>query len=256
LFTAAGSSLFPEHPSYDTDSYQRKLFSGSKPFTQEMKDGFPKPFNVDGLESFFQVRIGDSSLPQIMSNFGIPSDEPQNKNRFISALCEQFRLIVTDAADDVNDVVLPEYRRLLSETESEFLDFPPLYPGDSLRLVEGKSTPIHIVGFYEKFEHTWVVENNGSVTWRDRWLECTNSDVMKVKSANTRIDISTTKPGNEASLSAQFDARGFEGTHESVWEMKDEKGQLCFPDKDMALKMVVSVVNRNHSPAEVEATNG
>jgi len=251
LFNAAGSGFFPIQSSYGTDDNQKKLFAGRRKLNKKMKDSFPKPIDTAGLDKLFQTRIGDSTLPKIMSNFGIPTTDVQDKDKFIAALCEQFQRIVSDATDDVDDIVLIEYRRLLNEVDCDAPDLSPLYPGDDFLLIEDELSKSHAVGFYEKFEHTWMIENNGSVTWDDRQLECTNQATMKIKTMNPSIEIPDTRPGGAIGLTAQFDARGIEGMQESIWVIKDVDGRLCFPDENRALKMVVSVVNRNHTPAEV-----
>ena len=257
LFNVAGSTRFPLRPEYGADSYQKKLFSGAKPLTQEMKDSFPKPIDKEKLYSFFQMRIGPESLPKIMSNFGIPSDEVQNKDLFISALCTQFQNIVSEAANDLDDVVLSEYLRLLHEAESnnivetDVINLLPLYPDDDILLVSELSTQRHSVGFYEIFEHTWKLKNNGSVIWEDRRLECVNQFETKIKALNTTIEIPKVEPGGCVILSAQFDARGIEGSYESLWIMKDRVGRKCFTEESRTLKMVVSVENRRNDPTEV-----
>lgn len=250
LFNDAGSTFFPLHPSYGTDDNQRKLFRGARVFNKKMKDSFPKPIDTEKLKTSLHTRIGDSSLSQIMSNFGVPTEVAKNKDLFIAALCVQFQQIVSDATDDVDDIVLSEYTRLLREYEVDAeskkspTDLFPLYPGDDILLDEDLPSRCHTVEFYEKFEHTWVVKNNGKVTWNRRRLEYTNQALTRVKALNSSIELPQVKPGNTVRLTAQFDARGFEGTYELIWEMKDDIGRLCFPDKSVPLKLTVSVENR------------
>jgi len=251
LFHAAGSNFFPERPAYGTDSYQRKLFGGTKPLTQEMKDSFPKPIDTEKLNTFFKMRIGESSLSQIMSNFGIPNEEIKNKDLFILALCSQFQRIVSNAANDVDDVVLFEYIKLLRKSEADFANIFPLYPGDDILLVSELPAQYHVVGFYEAFEHTWEVKNNGTVTWEGRQLECINQAATRIKALNTTIAIPKTKPGDNIRLTVQYNARGFEGEFESIWKMKDHIGRLCFPDESKVLKVVAIVANVNSTQSEV-----
>ncbi|NLL52467.1 MAG: hypothetical protein GX248_07185 [Peptococcaceae bacterium] len=251
LFNAAGSKFFPIQPSYGTDDYQRKVFSGARKLNKKMKDSFPKPIDAENLKVFFQTRIGESSLPLIMSNFGIPLDEVQDKNLFISALCTQFQNIVSEAANQVADIVASEYNRLLCKSGIAIVNLFPFYPGDDLQLISELPIQNHVAVFYEKFDHQWTIRNTGTVTWVDRYFECTNQSKTRIRAMNTRIDVPQTKPGDEVCLAVKFDARGIEGTFESIWEMKDNTGRLCFPDKSKTLKLVATVINRPSIAAEV-----
>lgn len=251
LFNAAGSKFFPIQPSYGTDDNQRKVFSGARKFNKKMKDSFPKPIDTENLKAFFQTRIGESSLPLIMSNFGIPQDEIQDKNLFISALCAQFQNIVSEAANEVEDIVSTEYSRLLRESGIETVNLFPFYPGDDLQLISELPAQNHIAAFYEKFDHQWIIRNTGTVTWGDRFFECTNQSKTRIRAMDTRVAVPKTGPGDEACLNVRIDARHFEGTFEAIWEMKDNTGRLCFPDKSKALKLVAKVINTPDTAAEV-----
>jgi len=143
-------------------------------------------------------------------------------------------------------------KNLLETTiEPSSVDISPLYPGDDLLLVSGLSTQRHEVGFYEAFEHTWEVKNNGTVTWEGRQLECINQASSRIKALNTTIAIPKTNPGDNIRLTVQYNARGFEGEFESIWKMKDHIGRLCFPDESKALKVVAIVANVNRTQSEV-----
>jgi hypothetical protein len=207
-----------------------------------MKDSFPKPIDVENLTDFFNQRIGDSSLPIIMSNFGIPDGEPQNKELFIKALCFQFQNIILEVTDDVDDIVATEYSRLLRETGVETTIDTSYYPGDDFLLVTQTPEENHTVDFYEDFEHQWTIKNSGTVTWKDRYLECTNQSKIRIRGKEKIIKIPKVKPGDDVCLTVGFNARGFEGKFVSIWEMKDIEGQLCFTDQK-ALSVAVNVVN-------------
>lgn len=251
LFNAAGSKFFPIQPSYGTDDYQRKVFSGARKLNKKMKDSFPKPIDTEKLIAFFQTRIGESSLPVIMRNFGIPQDEVQDKDLFISALCTQFQNIVSEAANEVADIVVSEYSRLLRESGIETVNLFPFYPGDDLQLISELPAQNHVASFYEEFDHQWTIRNTGTVTWVDRFFECTNQSEIRIRAINTRIAVPKTRPGDEVFLTVQFDARHFEGAFESIWEMKDKTGRLCFPDKNKALKVMATVINTPNTASEV-----
>jgi len=247
LFNAAGSKFFVPNPAYDTDSYQRKLFSGKKPLTQEMKDSFPKPIDIAGLTAFFDTRIGDTSLPLIMAGFAIPSDEAQDKALFISVLCSQFQRIIAESTDEADDVVASEYKRSLRELSIENTNQFPYYPGDDMLLIKETVESLHNVHCYDLFEHTWTIKNTGKVTWNGRFLVCTNQHETRIEAINSPITISTAAPGDEVCLTAKMDARGFEGNFESIWQMQDDEERICFPDKNKSLKLTVAVTHKRSS---------
>jgi hypothetical protein len=180
-----------------------------------------------------------------MRNFGIPESQVQNKDVFIKALCTQFQNIVSEVSNEVNDIVASEYNRLLRESGAETVNDSPFYPGDELLLVGELPAQSHEVIFYEKFEHQWTIKNTGTVTWEDRYLECTNQSETRIRALNKTVIIPKVKPGEDVCLTARFDARGFEGKFESIWEMKDNVGRPCFTDNSKALKFEVIVVNEH-----------
>ncbi|OIJ13550.1 hypothetical protein BKP37_09680 [Anaerobacillus alkalilacustris] len=249
LFNAAGSSFFVLKPPYGTDGYQRKVFSGTRDFTQDMKDSFPKPLDTDGLMLFFQSRIGEKTMTTIMKNFGIPESEHQNKDLFIKALCKQFQTIVSEVSDEVDDIVASEYSRLLRKSGAEITNNAPYYPGDNILIVSRVPEHDHNVSFYKNFEHQWTIRNTGTVTWEGRYLECTNQSDLRIRAKNKIINIPKVKPGDDVCLTAAFNARGFEGRYEALWEMKDTEGRTCFNDQK-AIKVVVKVVNTRSETME------
>lgn len=245
LFNAAGSNFFKLKPTYDTDGYQRKVFSGTRDFTQDMKDSFPKPINTEKLMEFFKSRIGGQSLTNIMRNFDIPEDEPQNKDLLIEVLCMQFQNIVSEASNDVDNIVASEYTRLLNKSDLEIVSNDPFYPGDNFLIVNELTNDNLALHFYEKFEYKWTLKNTGTVTWKDRYLEFTNKAETRIKTKTkaTTFPIPRIEPGEDICLTIEFNANGFEGTFESVWEIKDDAGNTCFPDKDKVLKFIGTVSN-------------
>jgi len=249
LFNAAGSTFFPIRGAYGGDDNQRKLFSGSRAFNKKMKASFPTPIDNQGLTAFFNTHIGDKSFPKIMAAYGIPSEEPQDKALLVAALCVQFQNIVTEARDDVDDIVALEYNRLLQAQGEESTPTFPLYPGDDVALVESTSAH-HTVEFYELFEHSWVIRNAGTVTWERRTLECVDAPCIRIRPTVKSAAIPKTKPGDTFSLKVQMDARGFEGVYESVWEMKDAEGRLCFPNKNKIMIITATVINDRSKTAE------
>lgn len=250
LFYAGGSDFFPLKPAYDTDGYQRKVFRGNSPFTQDMKDSFPKPINKEGLIDLFNTRIGETTLPLAMKDFGIPETKTVNKELFIRALCIQFENIVSEVSDDVDDIVASEYFRLLEESGAEIKSDAPYYPGDNFHITDQIPERKHTYNFYQDFKHQWKIKNMGTVTWENRYLECTNLSDIRIKAKNKIIKIPKVKPGDEIYLTAEFNSRGIEGDYDALWEMKDIDGNLCFPNKETQLRVVVTVSNGDENRLE------
>lgn len=245
LFSSAGSSRFSKS-SNNVDEYQRKLFNGSKPITPKLKDTFPKPISIEGLCNFFKTDISDEGIRLIMTAFGIPITESQNKDVLSKALALQFQRIIVSSNNEVEDVVWLEYQRLLTCDEDDIDILLPLYPGDKLWVINNIPKKNYTVGFYERFEHTWIIKNKGTVTWKNRKLECVNHMETKIRADEQQISIPETLPGDEFKLSIWFDSRGFEGIHESLWQVIDNEGHNCFPDKNMTIKISVDVKNEIH----------
>jgi len=245
LFTAAGSKFFPERPEYASDSYQVKLFNGSKKISKKIKASFPKPINRDSVIAFFVNRIGDESLSEAMAKFSFPEGTHQNKLKFSTALCEQFEAIVTEVGDNAPDIIVTSYQGLTDDVQiSEYQK--ALFDGDDF-LIDGDSNPQVKHGFYEVFDFTWLIINNGSVIWNGRTLEPVQLTPLKT---NTPIvQIPSLKPGEKASLTIELDTRGDErgSPYEVLWAIRSNDGIACFPNKD-PLRLTVEIVNeRNES---------
>jgi hypothetical protein len=68
LFAAAKSkySSFPERPEYGTTSYQEKIFQGSRPLNQGMKNSFDNPIDEDAFVAYFEKCIkGENTLNKL-----------------------------------------------------------------------------------------------------------------------------------------------------------------------------------------------
>jgi hypothetical protein len=250
LFNAAGDTHFPLNPSYDTYDLQKKMVNGTRKINPKMKNRFPSPIDTEGLHNFFSRRIGETTLPIIMRNFGIPESEPEHKEFFIRALCTQFQNIVTEASNEVNDIVATEYFRLLKESGAEIKSDAPYYPGDNFHITDQIPERKHTYNFYQDFKHQWKIKNMGTVTWENRYLECINQSDIRIKAKNKIIKIPKVKPGDEVYLITEFNSRGIEGDYDALWEMKDIDGNLCFPNKETQLRVVVTVSNGDENRLE------
>jgi hypothetical protein len=250
LFNAAGSDFFELNPTYGTDGYQRKVFNGTRSLTQDMKDSFPKPIDTKKLMNFFQTRIGDKTLPDIMENFDIHKNELQDKELLCIALCTQFQNIVLDVSDVVDNIVPSEYIGLLRASDIGASKNAPYCFRDDFCVINESPEVKHTLSFYQDFEHLWTIKNTGKVTWEYRYLEFTNQSDIRIKAKNKIIKIPKVKPGDEICLKAEFNSRGFEGDYDALWEMKDIDGNLCFPNKETQLRVVVTVSNGDENRLE------
>ncbi|MDR0918527.1 MAG: hypothetical protein LBM93_04670 [Oscillospiraceae bacterium] len=118
LFNSAGSNFFPEKSYSTEDSYQRRLYGGYSKLTQDMKGSF-SPFNKVGLYKYLYDHIGDSSLMPIAKNFNLLTKYPINKKLFVEALCIQFEKIISDASNDVDNIVPSEYANSINKSKSD-----------------------------------------------------------------------------------------------------------------------------------------
>jgi len=242
LFHAAGSTFFTKHPSYGADDYHVKVYNGSKPFNKKMKASFPKPIPRDALKEFFEHRIGTDTLSKMMVDFGISAGTTQNKELFVETLCIQFENIVTEVSDETEDIVAKTYLDLLAGIQIEAKPVP-LYPGDDYEVLGENPAQYPDVGFYKEFTHTWIIKNSGTTTWNGRHLEIINQHEVKPEAKTPQVDIPSTKPGEEAVITVTFDSRGDErGLNESIWQIKNSDGQICFPNKG-GLRLIIKVYN-------------
>lgn len=113
--------------------------------------------------------------------------------------------------DDVDDIVALKYQQLLLELDTQPVKrLTPLYPGDSAWVLECKPQRSYSVHCYDKFQHTWVIRNNGTQTWRGRKLVFANCNEVRPRADINSIDIPDTPPGKDIKITTGFDARGGE----------------------------------------------
>ena len=234
-FMAAGSNYFPikAGKKYTSDdvALQRKIYDGSRPMTHEVKNSF-HPFDLKGLADFYRKHLSEK-IPAIALSFGISSDKKIDPECLCVALAMQFNLFIGSNSDEADDVVALEYQKLLAEpTAIESESYCPasvLYPGDQVRL-KSKYRPVYRVGIYEKFEHTWEIENIGTQVWQGRKLFLSNHNKIRPKATMCYVAIPHTPPKKSVKIAVNMDARGFEDKSECKWIMVDEHGNDCFPN--------------------------
>ena len=239
LFVAGGSSYFSTSVNADKE-YQKKLYNGSKPLTQNLKDSFPANIQLDALVGMFDRHLMDDKVREAMTSFAIPvSLEPQ-KGTFSRALALQFNYLVKNADSDVEDIVAMEYQRLLAEPADEKpQSLAPLYPGDGAYVLEFLPARIYSKKCYEQFDHTWMIRNTGNQTWRSRKLVFINNGTVRPRTDKNSIDIPDVAPGKDIKITTSFDTRGFEGRYECLWEMQDSEGNDCFPNNKRLFNVTI-----------------
>ena len=87
VFKAAGYNRFS--PSSDED-YAKKICNGSKPITEEMRNGFPKPYHVNELADYYIKNAADNKLWTIANTFGIMDRQLDAELLYTAAAAQHF----------------------------------------------------------------------------------------------------------------------------------------------------------------------
>ncbi len=237
LFKAAGITR------QYSDSYLVSVYNGTKHFNSNMKKHFKKPVDVLPIAQFYEEKLDDKFVEDLIDAFGIPKSIERNKKYIAGALAEQVKIFIESDSEDVENVVPTEYQKqqIKKETSNCYIG-KPLYTNDSVWVENcGK---ILVKGFYEKFIHTWVIHNIGKVNWHSRKLVFVNAgDNDIVPTANMlEISIPDTMPNGIVKVAAEFDARGDENKYICKWEMQDADGNNCFPDSRWVFDVTINVV--------------
>lgn len=239
LFVSGGSSYFSTSITADKE-YQKKLYNGSKPLTQNLKDSFPENIQVEPLTGLFEKHLKDDKVRQAMTAFAIPVSLEPERDTFSRALAIQFRHLIQSDNSDVDDIVAMEYQRLLTEpTDEKPQSLAPLYPGDGAYVIEFLPARIYSKKCYEQFKHTWAISNTGNQTWHGRKLVFVNHAAVRPRTDTNCIEIPDVAPGKEIRITTSFDTRGFEGRYECLWEMQDSEGNDCFPNNKRLFNVTI-----------------
>lgn len=247
-FAAAGSHYFPVEDTRGLSSNmvesQRMIYKGERSITSDMKRSFPAPFKLDEVSAFYVQYLKEHELRTIMSKFAIPPLIESNIDALARALATQFQLIILSASEDVSDIVAMEYQRLLYNQPAELSHLQvPFYCGDSAYVVEFKPRRQYYKKCYdEKFEHTWLIRNSGSVTWQNRRLVYVRAAKEGPLPERDTIDIPETAPNAEVKLTMHFDTFGIEGSFDSKWEMRDSEDNNCFPNDKRLFTLIINVI--------------
>lgn len=224
LFEAGGIKV------YISESYKKQIFRNPAKFTDNLKLDLRGKDNVALLTSFFEERIANDKLPNVIATFGIPEKDNIDKKALAVAFAMQFRAIVN--ADDENgeDVFLLEYQKNKEQPQEQSASQPVsvLYPGDQI-YPNMKYRPVYSVNVRDDVTHTWNFSNVGTQTWAGRRLYFANHDEVRPRASANYIDIPDTPPGKSVKITVSMNAHGFEGKTECIWIMVDSEGNDCFP---------------------------
>ena len=94
--------------------------------------------------------------------------------------------------------------------------------------------------FGEKIKHTWVLKNQGTVVWENRYCKCLNPEIINKK---INLDINLPQkvfPGEMIEICVEFTAPDKAGIYELMWKMKTSNGSFCYPE-DIGLGLHFSV---------------
>lgn len=237
LFSAAGIMRLY------SDSHLTSVFNGQKPFSGNIKKQFKKPVDVAPIAAFFADHIEQKWVETIVDAFGIPKSIERNAKYISGALAEQIKVFIESTTEDAPIVVPEEYEKQQIKTETAHYEITKrLYTNDDV-WVEG-SGKTYDVAYYEQFDHTWVIHNNGKVLWKGRKLVFVNAKEVSPTAEKLEIIIPETAPFKIAKISTRFDARGDEDKYICKWEMQDADGNNCFPDSRWVFDVTVNVEAR------------
>lgn len=114
MFVSGGSNYFPVKPN-PTDSYEKKLYQGSRPITTNIADSF-SIINIDELRSFFKKNINDNDLEQLLVKFSFADDIEKDFDYFCEALAHQFAEFIKNAPNDSNDIIQYTYQEQIDNS--------------------------------------------------------------------------------------------------------------------------------------------
>ena len=182
VFKASGYDRFP---SSSDEDYAKKICNGSKPITDDMIAGFPKPYRIEELADYFVKHIDKKKVPALANTFKI-ADKSIDIDCICKALAAQFfGLVEVGGADHTaDDIVASSYRKLRDGADIKTVIAAPYHSGDRAWIVNGQRSRHYDRGFYEKFDHVWLIRNDGKVPWRDRRLVCLTKESQSMKCYN------------------------------------------------------------------------
>ena len=228
LFKAAGNG-------YISDSYAKQLYSGGKPFTNELKAGFGSTDRTQKLIAFFEGNITDAAGALV--DFGIPEKTDCDKKALCVALTRQMQKLI-NGTDDVDDILAMTYEAEKANTSEEITGVlpQPLYNGDSVNAFYNRT---HVIQSYDKVLHQWEIMNTGRLIWAGRKLVYMRGEKDRPEANPSVIELPDVRPNQSIKITTTIDGRGFDGITYCKWEMQDADGQNCFPKRDTIFSVTI-----------------
>ena len=234
------------------DKYWTALFRGDQRLSEPMRDSFPEPINKEGLYSFLHDYCSPKNRTHsplkdrcatIARKAGMPSSLAIEPQPFLRATTDWFDAIIHDPENC--DVLERSYQlRIKGEEPGPLANLPlPIYFGDSVDVLQPPSLQNHDVSFWQEFTHEWVLQNIGKVPWTGRTLVCTNPADPHIRPVHPDpIAIPDSQPGSgRIKIQCAFKVQGQEGQVASMWEMRNETGENCFPANSKHFNVVADV---------------
>lgn len=258
LLSASGCPYGINDPSQATRVFNG---SGAKELPSSTMDCFQsQEVDLDSLAAFFASTVGkaassfssyDTAVQQIASQLALAHREQIAPQILFRSSALFFQNIVTQENKDLS--IQQCYDLLLGGASEEGIARSlPLIPGDKAIVSKPPALQQHQVSVWTTFKHTWVIQNCGTVTWKNRTLRRIPSDNERMRRLNDSDDIPLppTSPNQFVTLEAAFQSRGHEGKEISHWIMVTDTGEDCFPNMPTDFDVHVTI---NFSPTETGA---
>lgn len=250
LFIAMGSKYFSL---YSDHAYEKKLFNGSKPLTQDLRDSIPSPIDVKKLAGFFAKYMDDSKIREIALKQGLLASSSVDKQIFAKAIAYQYKAIFDSENFEAPSLIHETYQKI---NEGVVVDHPsafdPLYPGDNA-YNHSRNASVKHVGVYQQFEIDFDIQNAGNVSWKNRKLVFLKTKTLcPVPIDEVEITVPSTEPNRGFKARIKMDARGAEGKFVCHFEMQDIDGNNCFPGRSLFDIPVTVLFEMNDSTEEEE----
>jgi Ig-like domain from next to BRCA1 gene/Helix-turn-helix domain len=115
-------------------------------------------------------------------------------------------------------------------------------PGDAPQLVESELALGTLIACGERFSQTWRIRNAGVVPWVGRQLERQGPRAGPgLIVSERRYPIPDTAPGEIATIQVDLTAPTYDCSTIAYFKMVDADGQLCFPDHQVGLDVLIIV---------------
>ncbi len=81
------------------------------------------------------------------------------------------------------------------------------------------------------YEHSWSIENTGTMVWEDYYCECINGDTWGYARNELRIPMKKkVEPGERVSIQIEFVTPPIEGSYRLIWRIMKKGGKPVFPE--------------------------